>query len=280
MHSYIMAKSTGPVSPPHRRAFLIGASAALSAAPTLPAQQAPARAATPRLPDPLRAPDRVAAFGEGSSRAIGLVRSGNRWQANDIEVSTELRKGTEATVAIAAPKTRLTRLQLRWHGSFPSGWRYLGDQWERSYGDLEWRGLAGERSMPWYFLAAGGGVTNGYGVKTGASAICCWQADAGGITLWLDVSNGGGGVELGARRLEAATIVVRKGRPGESPLDAARAFCRLMCEKPTLSAQPIYGSNNWYYAYGQNTSTASILKDAALMAELMPCERRQTARSW
>src|ERR1039458_5679315 len=53
------------------------------------------------------------------------------------------------------------------------------------------------------------------GVRTGAASICYWQADAGGMTLWLDVRNGGGGVELGDRRLEAATIVVRKGRAGE-----------------------------------------------------------------
>ena len=260
---------------PGRRAFLLGTGAALAAASALDAQQAPGRvaAASPSLPDPLRAPDQVTAFGEGRAGAITLVRSGDRWQANDVEVSTELRKGkagAEVAVHLSAPKTRLMRLRLRWHGIFPTGWRYLGDQWERSYGDLEWRGLAGERLMPWYFLASGGGVTNGYGVKTGASSICCWQADGGGVTLWIDVSNGGGGVELGERRLEAATIVARKGRAGESPLAAAQAFCRVMCEKPILAAQPIYGSNNWYYAYGNNTSAASIMKDASLMSELMP----------
>jgi alpha-galactosidase len=245
-----------------RRAFILGAGATIAAS-TLRAQT-PAAA----LPDPLRPPDRVAAFSESSSAAVSLTRSGDRWQAGDIEI--EIGKGTEVAVAITAPKTKLTRIGIRWHGSFPAGWRFLGDHWERSYGDLEWRGLIGERLMPWYFLASGDGVLNGYGVKTGASAICCWQADDGGITLWLDVSNGGGGVELGARRLQAATIVARKGRAGESPLDAARAFCRAMCETPIVTAQPIYGSNNWYYAYGKNTSSASILKDAALMAELMP----------
>jgi hypothetical protein len=70
--------------------------------------------------------------------------------------------------------------------------------------------------MPWYFLASNGAVTHGVGVKTGAASICHWQADAGGVTLWLDVSNGGAGVELGERRLEAATIVLRKGQAGES----------------------------------------------------------------
>jgi alpha-galactosidase len=248
-----------------RRAFLLGASVTMAAS-TLRGQ----RAAVPSLPDPLQPPDLVTAFAEGSSGAIRLERAGDRWQANDIEVATELRQGDEVAILITAPHTRLTRVRFRWHGTFPAGWRFLGDQWERSYGDLEWRGLAGERLMPWYFLACGGGVTNGYGVKTGASSICCWQADDGGTTLWLDVGNGGTGVELAARRLQAATIIARKGKPGESPIDAARAFCRAMCQKPILAPLPIYGSNNWYYAYGKNTSSASILKDAALMAELMP----------
>jgi len=61
---------------------------------------------------------------------------------HEVEVATELRKGkaaTEMMVSVSAPKTRLTRLRLRWHGTFPAGCRFLGDQWERSYGDLEWR---------------------------------------------------------------------------------------------------------------------------------------------
>ena len=249
-----------------RRAFLLGAGAAIAGAANLRGQ----RAGAPNLPDPLRPPDNVKALIEGTSGAVTLTRSGDRWQAQDIEITAETRKGSEAAIAVAAPKAKLTHISMRWHGSFPTGSRFLGDHWERSYGDLEWRGLVGERLMPWYFLASVGGVTNGYGVKTGASAICCWQADDGGITLWLDVSNGGGGAELGPRRLEAATIVSRQGKAGESAFDAARTFCRMLCDKPLLPAQPIYGSNNWYYAYGKNTSAASILKDAALMAELAP----------
>jgi alpha-galactosidase len=242
-----------------RRAFLLSASGAIVAASRLGAQ----------VEIGLSVPDQVSVLAEGGP--IKLTRSGDRWQAGDIEVSTERRDSDHGiAVAIAAPKTRLMKVRLRWHASFPAGARFLGDHWERSYGDLEWRGLVGERLMPWYFLESIGGFTHGYGVKTGASSICCWQADDGGITLWLDVSNGGGGVELGSRRLEAATVVMRVGKSGESAFDAARAFCRLLCDKPTLPAQPIYGSNNWYYTYGRNTSAASVMKDAALMAELMP----------
>ena len=205
------------------------------------------------------------AFAEGDAHGVSMTRTGNRWQANGVEIAVE-----RGAITVSAPTTRLMRVRFRWDGSFPDGCRFLGDHWERSYGDLEWRGLAGERWMPWYVLAWHAGATYGYGVMTGAAAICAWQTDAGGLTLWLDVSNGGSGVELGERPLEAATIVVRKGHTGESPLGAARAFCRLMCPKPRLTPQPVYGSNNWYYAYGENTSAAASLKDAELLAELAP----------
>jgi len=252
-----------------RRGFLLGASGALTAASVQPAG-----AQRHSIPDPTRPPDQLTAYAEGESSPIRLTRSGDRWQGDAIEVTPEIH-GAQSTIFVTAPKTRLTRIRVRWQGEFSPGWRFLGDHWERSYGDLEWRGLAGERLMPWYFLAAGSGVTHGYGVKTGCASICCWQADAGGMSLWLDVSNGGAGVELGERRLEAATIVARKGQTGESPQDAAHAFCRLMCAKPSLTPQPVYGSNNWYYAYGQNTSAAASLKDAALMAELAPDQRNR-----
>ncbi|MGA2136412.1 MAG: hypothetical protein ABSH50_29325 [Bryobacteraceae bacterium] len=238
-------------SMPGRRGFLLGLTAEAAAGAAPPLQN---------LPDPLRQPDRAAAFTEGGSGPIKLMRSGERWTGQDVELTCESRNGL--AVAVTAPKSRLIRVRLRWHGAFPEGFRFLGDHWERSYGDLEWRGLAGERVMPWYFVASNGRVTKGYGVKTGAAAICSWQADAGGINLWLDVSNGGGGVELGERRLEAATIVTHAGD--------ARELCRRMCEKPRLAAQAIYGSNNWYYAYGQNTSAEASMRDAALMAELAP----------
>jgi alpha-galactosidase len=236
---------------PGRRGFLLGLTAGAAAGAAPPLQN---------LPDPLRQPDRAAAFTEGGSGPIKLMRSGERWTGQDVELTCESRNGL--AVAVTAPKSRLICVRLRWHGAFPEGFRFLGDHWERSYGDLEWRGLAGERVMPWYFVASNGRVTKGYGVKTGAAAICSWQADAGGINLWLDVSNGGGGVELGERRLEAATIVTHAGD--------ARELCRRMCEKPRLAAQAIYGSNNWYYAYGQNTSAEASMRDAALMAELAP----------
>ena len=100
-------------------------------------------------------------------------------------------------------------------------------------------------------------------------AFCFWQLDPEGVSLWLDVSNGGSGVMLGERTLAAATVVARQGQAGEESIEAVRQFCRRMCAKPRPSPGPVYGSNDWYYAYG-NSSQEAILRDADLMASLRP----------
>ncbi len=172
-------------------------------------------------------------------------------------------------IVIAAPGGPLLRVLLRWNIPADPTLRVLGDAWERSYGDLGWRALIPERPMPWYFLSWDGRALHGYGVATGAGALAFWLRDRDGISLWLDVRNGGEGVLLGERTLAAATVVTRRGSAEEQPVAAAHAFCRSLCTHPRLLHSPVFGSNDWYYAYGQNTE-AGILRDAALMRELAP----------
>jgi alpha-galactosidase len=214
----------------------------------------------------------VTAYPEGGG-PLDLHRSGGRWRAQDIEVATEPEQpvgGRELSIKISSPQTSLTRVHLRWSGSLPETLRFLGDHWERSYGDLEWRGFAGERIMPWYFLASNGLLTHGYGVKTGGAAFCFWQVDPVGISLRLDVRNGGSGVQLGERQLAAAQVVAIEGQAGVTSFQAARSLCRKLCVHPRLPRKPIYGSNNWYYLYGQNMTTEIILRDVEQLAELSP----------
>ena len=249
----------------NRRSFLLTSSAAAGAA------VAPAESRGARLPDILRAPDAVAVYTENAR--VVLKRNGTRWTAASIEVVTEPRtspQGGELPITLSAPHVAVTRIGVRWNGAVPQSWRFLGDHWERSYGDLEWRGIVPHRLMPWYFLASNGRQTEGCGVKTGCASIACWQVDSAGITLWLDVANGGAGVELGDRKLEVATVVVHSTVPGNTPLSAARGLCRRMCAKPRLPSAPVYGGNNWYYTYGNNLSAEALLHDSELMAELAP----------
>jgi alpha-galactosidase len=217
--------------------------------------------------DILRSPDFVTAFVENET--ITLARDGRRWTAKGISVEAE--PGVSGLpVRITAPDAALMRVRLRWKANVPERWRILNDQWERSYGDLEWRGILGERVLPWYFLAFDGQATHGYGVETGCSSFAFWQTDPAGISLWLDVRNGGSGVRLGARTLEAATVRVHRGQSHETAFESARRFCRLLSSRPRLAATPVYGLNNWYYAYGKDCSDSGIQRDSNLLAELAP----------
>jgi alpha-galactosidase len=162
-------------------------------------------------------------------------------------------------------------VKIRWAKRAEGKLLVLGDHWERAYGDLEWRGIVPERVMPWYFLTNNGSVTNGYGVRTGPSAFCSWKLDQEGITFTADVRNGAVGVLLGDRRLEVAVLLAFEGKEGESAFAAARRFCQLMCLQPVLPSQPVYGGNNWYYAYG-NSSHKQILADSAFISSLASSE--------
>jgi alpha-galactosidase len=192
------------------------------------------------------------------------------------DVRVELRpRGESVDVFIESPTSPVLRVLMRWGGTIPAAdARILGDHWERGYGDLEWRCIVPERVMPWYTLVHAGGLTHAYGVQTQPAAMCWWRVDQAGITLCLDVRSGAAGVVLGKRQLHAATLVARKGASGESAFDAARAFCRMLCPNPRLPDHVVYGSNDWYYAYGVS-SRKQILRDADIVVEHAPAHENR-----
>ncbi len=204
----------------------------------------------------------------GLQRAIPLSHAGSGWSASGVQLKTSV-SGEQLSITLASPSLALTHVHLRWKTAVAPNLLCLGDAWERSYGELAWRTRVPERVMPWYFASFDGSATHSYGVRTGAGALCFWQLDEQGVSLWLNVANGGDGVLLGDRVLNAATVVTRRGQPGESSLAAIADFCHRMCVKPRPSPGPIYGSNDWYYAYG-NSSPARILQDADMVAALRP----------
>jgi alpha-galactosidase len=173
-------------------------------------------------------------------------------------------------VQVSAPGVALARVALRWDHDLDGAVRVLGDAWERGYGDLEWRGIVAERPLPWYGLITDdrSGETLGFGVETGAAAgaLASWRADSSGITLVLDTRCGGAGVLLGDRVLNAATVHFVRG---STPFPTAQALCRALCPLPRLPVSPVYGANDWYYIYGQN-SAKTVLRDAALTRSLSP----------
>jgi alpha-galactosidase len=176
--------------------------------------------------------------------------------------------GTE--IRVHCPRGPLNRVVLRWTATFPAETIFLGDAWERSYGDLQWRTLQPERGLPWYFAAhdRASGATLLCGVKTQPAALACWFVDDGGVSLWLDFRNGGLPSLPGDREIVAATCVSLVAADGESPFAATQRFCRSLCPAPLLPKAPVAGNNNWYYAYGKDFDADAMRRDAAFLAEL------------
>ena len=221
--------------------------------------------------DLLRPPDLLEGQSDSLFRLAGS--STGRWAKDDVVVTTLARNGA-LNVSLTAPRTAMKRLHLRWRGSLADTRLILGDAWERGYGDLEWRGWAPDRVLPWYAATTDGSRTHSYGVRTGARAFCFWQLDPQGVSLWADVRSGGAALQLGDRMLDVCDVVCRAGTANESAFKALHAFCAVMCAKPRMPASPIYGSNDWYWAYGKN-SAETVLADAQHIVELSPTGRNR-----
>lgn len=195
----------------------------------------------------------------------------------DVRIAVQEADGA-LRLRIAAEDTPLRYIRLRYNFTAQEKrgdiFRILGDHYERGYGDLCWRGVEPERIMPWYMLVSNGSdqdedvtgrFTEGFGVRVQCAAIITWQYDVAGITMWADIRNGGAGVLLGGRTLDVCDIVFGEYRD-MSAFDAGRAFCRAMCPVSKLPPHRVYGSNNWYYAYGKS-SHEEILADTRIVAQ-------------
>jgi alpha-galactosidase len=205
---------------------------------------------------------------ETNQSTINLTKKGVQWVGKGIVVSIN---DIQNSLVIEFTSTRypVKNIYLKWKIKPAMDLVYLGDAWERAYGNLQWLPLDSTRVMPWYFLASNKTVTYGYGVKTGPNAMCSWRVTPTEAILRADVRSGGVGVELGNRKLKVCTIVSRKGLPGETPFVAAQSFCKVMCPNPRLPKQPVYGFNDWYCDYGKN-SEENVRYYSAFVARLAP----------
>jgi alpha-galactosidase len=175
--------------------------------------------------------------------------------------------GAAVGVEVESPTQALHFIRLQWEQPLPPGASVLGDDWERTYGDAGFKPAAMERKMPWYFISHHESGDTCFGVKTGCNCLCYWQAGGALLSLTMDMRSGGMGVMLGSRVMTAANIVVMNGRKEDSTFITGRRFCALLCDTPQLAKAPVYGINDWYYAYGNN-NPALILRQTRLMTEL------------
>ncbi|MBO5937600.1 MAG: alpha-galactosidase [Clostridia bacterium] len=185
---------------------------------------------------------------------------------SDAETETVLREN-ELDLYISAKKDRPKFVELHWSFESEENLFVLGDAWERSYGNLEFKRLSdNDRFMPWYFIATDKNKSFCFGVKTGCNSFVCFRYDKKGITAIIDCRNGGNGVHLNGRKLCLATFVLAEYDDADI-YSCLKDYCKKLCDKPLLPSYRVYGGNNWYYAYGKS-NYKQIISDAKLQVEL------------
>ena len=211
----------------------------------------------------LRAPDN--AFGATEKSVFRFEEP--KSAACDVEYKYEIGKNS-AKVTVFPSGSPVKYLKLRFRHDMRGIDRVYGDQWERS-GDnafLEWHSVMPGRLLPWFCYVMAGDKMACYGVKTGADCFASWQVDNNGITLFLNLMSGNCGTDI-KEPLLVCEVVELFGNEGEDPFKVAKRFSSLMCENPKLPREPIFGVNNWYWAYGK-ISRESVMRETDYLLEM------------
>ena len=192
------------------------------------------------------------------------VLIGNHWQEPPMDVTVEWQGDG---LYLTAKHSRVEAVGLRYGTAFEQGARFFGDAWERGYGNLGWQGLVPERVLPWYMAVREGERCSFLGVGTGCNAFVGFLTDADGVTLLADTRAGCEGVALNGRPLRLCSVRAVFNAQAADSFAFVRENVKALCPRPLLPKTPVYGGNNWYYAYGRS-SREQILSDSAFIAEM------------
>lgn len=213
----------------------------------------------------LRFPDQVSVKTDSNWKSLNS-KDQQKWNFRDVELNLHSERDF-LSVKVQSPSLAIDCFKISWEYSLSPDSRILGDHWERTYGDLEFKPMGSTGKMPWYFIGRDDKETLCFGVKTGTHSIAYWEVENGRVHLFLNTQNGGMGVLLGDRILPAAEIISTRSRDGERGFETARRFCHSLCDKARKVKKPVYGINDWYFAYGNNSSDL-ILEHTRLLAPL------------
>ena len=78
-----------------------------------------------------------------------------------------------------------------------------------------------------------------------------FKYDEDSIVLNVDIRNGSNAICLNGRTIEICQIVTIIG--DEDVYSVAEEFCGKMCDAPRTANKIIYGGNDWYCNYGNNS---------------------------
>lgn len=190
-------------------------------------------------------------------------------KCSDVKYEYAVKDGV-ARVIVYPSGSPVKYLKLRFRGDLSFIEKVYGDTWERTGtgATLDWRSVCPSRMMPWFCYLMGGDRMMCYGVKTGADAFASWLVDVHGVTLFINLTNGANGTDL-KEPIVACELVELLGEKNEDAYKVAKRFSSLLCDKPKLPKEPIFGVNNWYWAYGR-ISYDSIMTETDYLLKM--CE--------
>jgi alpha-galactosidase len=102
-----------------------------------------------------------------------LKLSNGAFSYKDIEVTIKTNDNAKG-VYVTSPSQELNAVRLKWAHNIPATATFLGDAWERSYGDLQWKTNKAGVKNPWYVIIHDTKQTACFGVKTGCNTLCWW----------------------------------------------------------------------------------------------------------
>lgn len=178
---------------------------------------------------------------------------GNEWNYSDVSVKIS----QDGEVFVFGETTEIYSIRIGFDNVIQKNSLVLSDTWERAYGDLEWCNVKYNKLMPWYFMECRKNKIYGYGVKTLPNSFCSWQCDINRTILNIDIRCGNNPITLSGRTINACTIVMAEYEGYF--FEAVQNFCKLMCDHPRCPERPVFGGNDWYCNYGDNSFDKILL---------------------
>ena len=171
---------------------------------------------------------------------------------------TEIKYDRDGKIYIKNPDMGVSFIEICFPRPFSENALVYGDAFERGYGDLQWKKDRRD-TLRWYFVAADGNDTYGFGVKTQPNALCSWQISDDTVKLVCDIRSGTNETRHSDCFFVAELVFLSSA--ATELHDFCRQFCKAMCDEPSFCDRPVFGANDWYCNYG-NSSAEKILRAA------------------
>ena len=173
-----------------------------------------------------------------------ILTQGEKKGEKDVNVSLDGSK-----LCVTLHNTKVSFVYVTFPRDFSDDAYIYGDDFERGYGDLRFEQNRKD-ALYWYYIATDNGRHFAGGVKTLPNALCAWRVRPDCVELVCDLRSGTDPLEFDGT-LELCELVFAEG-DGD-----LHAFCHDFCKSLAVNARtvdrPVFGTNDWYCNYGNNS---------------------------